>query len=123
MCNSQLFAILLILLLLYFLFASSRSNFEFDNSDYQYSNPSKDVEKSYYGCLFRECRGDTRDFNCLEKCKFQSFHSGESKDIRDRMCDYLPQDERWDCLNNLYQRYGYNVSSDVNDVRLQNPFL
>lgn len=110
MCGAQVLAIFLIVLLLFFLLHPSRSNFRFDNTDYQYSNPNKDVEESYYGCLFRECRGDTRDYDCLEKCKFQGFHSNEeSKDIRDRMCDYLPEDKRWDCLNSLYQKYGYNV--------------
>jgi|694.fasta_scaffold20915_8 hypothetical protein len=117
MCNGQILALFIIGLLVLFLFMNRRSNFRFDNSDYQYSNPNPVNEISYYRCLFEECRGDTDDYDCLEKCKFNSFHGTYSNDpydhtkisdIRDRMCDYLPEGERWKCLNNIYKKYGYN---------------
>jgi hypothetical protein len=119
MCNGQLLALLIIGLLIIFLFKNRKSNFEFDNSDYQYSNPNPVVEDGYYKCLFEECDGNTNDYVCLERCKFNQFHGKYSNDpydrvkisdIRDRMCDYHRTDEeRWECLNNLYKKYGYNV--------------
>ena len=110
MCESKWLAIFLIVLLIFvFLFKSQKSNFQFNNADYEYSNPSAIEEHGYYSCVFRECGGDADNYDCLERCKFSQFHLPQNSDIRDKICDFLPEDERWNCLNDFYRKYGYNV--------------
>lgn len=119
MCGVKWLAIILIVGLIIILLLPKKSNFVFSNADYQYSNPSSVEESGYYKCIFEEC-GDISNpsslisgekYQCLERCKYKQFHLPGDEGIRDRICDSFPEGSngKWNCLNNIYKKNGYNV--------------
>lgn len=84
---------------------------KFDNSEYQYGNPSQWREDYYYSCLAKECGGNTQDYDCLAKCHLKSFRvdMGAKRDHADWVCYNYQGDEDayYRCLNNVYSDYKY----------------
>lgn len=42
------------------------------NAKYQYDSPNVIKESKYYGCLLDECKGNTHNFDCLERCRLKA---------------------------------------------------
>jgi len=92
----------------------------FNNSMYQYSNPSIPREDNYYSCVAKECAGDTFDYHCLEKCHLKTFRRGMGdaigptdwthvKDHADLVCHNYRKDQNayYRCLDEIYADYRY----------------
>jgi len=83
----------------------------FDNSEYQYGNPSQWREQYYRDCIVKECKGNTHDYNCLEKCHLKSFRvdMGDQKDHAYWVCYNYRNDEDayYRCLDAVYADYKY----------------
>lgn len=105
--------IVLIVLGVVFLFmwvGRSKSNFVFSNADYQYSNPNVGREYDYYKCISDECKGNTHDYFCLEKCHLKAYRKGMMQgDIKDMVCSPYRNDEHayYRCLDAVYANYRY----------------
>ena len=74
----------------------SRSPFTFNNSQYQYSNPNLKRENDYYKCISGECKGNTHDYRCLERCHLKAYRKGMgAPDIKDMICrQYSKNDDQ-----------------------------
>ena len=86
------------------------SGFNFNNSDYQYSNASVNREYMYYKCISDDCDGDTDDYFCLEKCHLKSYRAGMiAPDIKDMVCSKYQnnEDAYYRCLDSVYADYKY----------------
>ena len=92
----------------------------FNNSMYQYSNPSVPREDNYYECVAEECGGNAFDYHCLEKCHLKTFRHGMGdaigptdwthvKDHADLVCHNYRHDENayYRCLDEIYADYRY----------------
>jgi len=82
----------------------------FNNSEYQTYPPSVDIQEDYYGCIARECGGDTFDYPCLQKCHLKSYRRYMSTpDHADWVCYYKRhnEDDYYKCLANVYSNYEF----------------
>ena len=87
-----------------------RDTFTFSNADYQYGNASPMKQFNYYGCVAKECGGDTHDYECLEKCKYKTFRKGMgAQDTKGMLCDFYTNNDRdyYRCLAQMYTGYRY----------------
>lgn len=110
--DTSIFILIVLSLVVLFLFCkySKRSNFTFNNSDYQYSNPTIGREWNYYTCLDKECGGNTHDYDCLEKCHLKTYRKGmKGMDTKDWVCLPYADDENayYRCLDSVYADYRY----------------
>ncbi len=109
--NSALFLVVITIIIVAVLWcATKKDKFRFDNSMYQYSNPSLNREKYYYNCVGNECGGNTFDYPCLEKCHLKSFRHGmQTKDHADWVCyNYRnDKDAYYKCLDAVYADYRF----------------
>jgi len=90
-------------------YKTGKTDVLFNNSDYEYSNPSVSRETQYYSCISSECGGETKDYDCLQKCHIKSFEYDSPKNIKNRVCEMYTKtsDEYYKCLAQLYSDYRY----------------
>lgn len=91
---------------------STPSTLEFDNSMYQYANPTLPVEDDYYRCLVGMCGGvETASSECMAMCKIKAFRGnspGAVDDIQTRTCAGAPSEtDFYRCMMNLFANYKY----------------
>lgn len=83
----------------------------FNNSEYQYGNEGPQTEDNYYKCLMEDCKGNTHNYDCLEKCRIKSFRSAgpHNIDAQSWVCmKYRDnEDAYYKCLDNVYADYRY----------------
>lgn len=96
---------LLVIFTLMYMNSKDSFNFNFDNADYQYSNPNLKREWLYYTLLNNDCKGNTYNYNCLENSKLKTFREGMmAPDIKDWVCYHARNNEQdyLKCLNVIY---------------------
>lgn len=74
------------------------------NANYQYFNPNLNNEYNYYDCLSNECDGDTRNYDCLERCKLKTFMGRNVSPLKNVLCMDKTGDDYYDCLVHYYAR-------------------
>ncbi len=83
------------------------------NAKFQYNNPNPTGELRYYECLAGNCKGDTHDFDCLERCRIKTFlneaEGGMISPIKDSICSDQGRGSPayYDCLVNAYMQRPY----------------
>jgi len=89
---------------------NSKSGFMFNNSMYQYSNPSVKKQAYYRSCVADECKDDAYNYNCLEKCRLKAYREGMmTNDVVDMVCANYKSDPDayYRCLDEVYADYKY----------------
>src|SRR6056297_1286165 len=103
-----LLVLVVVFLLVVMTSGTQRSDFAFYNAMYQYGKASIDREYNFYDCVEDECKGDTHDYLCLQKCHLQTFRQGmKAPDVQSRVCESYSQDKDayYRCLASVYADY------------------
>jgi len=92
-------------------------NYRFGNADYQYKPPPPTVQNNYYKGIQNDCKGNTYDYNCLEKVRLKSFRGDMENqptaawDAQTHVCmnspDVVDEFSLYRCLDGTYAKYIY----------------
>lgn len=82
----------------------------FNNSQYQTFPPSIDLQEQYYQCIAKECKGDTFDYPCLQRCRLKTYRRDlTTPNVDDWVCYYHRhnEDKYYKCLANVLADWKY----------------
>lgn len=78
------------------------------NAKYQYDSPNVVNESQYYECLVKDCRGNTHNFDCLERCRLKVMTNNNPEYIsplKSANCIGKSGDDYLNCLVYQYAKY------------------